>query len=268
MYPILINAYGIVLPAWHLFFALGVMLGYLVLVHLWRTTKPAISRCDLDLLFILCYAGGYFGARAFSIWIEGDERGWWGLLQLGAMTFYGGLLGALPCALIFIWWRRLPLWNVADLAIPALFAALCLGRIGCLLNGCDYGRPVAVAPVASAPWWALVNPVLQDEVVRYPVQIMESFVALCLAVGGVLMQRRQIVSRSAGNVGLGVLFSYASARFLLEYLRGDERGWVIEGLLSPAQTVSLAIILGVVAIVSWRLYVRRRVVAPSAGGDA
>ena len=240
MYPVLIQYKGFVLPAWHLFFVLGVTLGYVTLVHLWRLTMPAVDRHDLDVLFLLCYISGYFGARAFSIVTEGNE-GWSGLWHLGAMAFYGAPLGALPCALAWIWYRRLPWRGILDLALPALMIALSVGRIGCLLNGCDYGLPVKILPDAAPPWWALTDPVLEDELARYPVTILESILALALAGSGFFALKRP-GRRTPGRVGLGLAAGYAMARFLLEYLRGDDRGWIIPDHLSPSQGISLLIL--------------------------
>ena len=266
MYPILINFHGVVIPSWHLLFAVGTLLGYSISVWLWGLTNSKVSRLDFDLLFLCCYCGSYFGARAFSILMEGGES-WSGLWQIGAMAFYGGLLGGLALGGFYVWRRHLPVWDMVDLGMPGLFFALFVGRIGCLLNGCDFGRPVALAPGTPPPFWALVNPVLHDGAARYPTQLMESFIALCLAICGIAIIRQKGRLDGDGRVGLALVTGYAVARFFLEYLRGDTRGWVIEEQISSSQGVSLVILSGVAALLLWRLIMRRRNAAPTTEGD-
>lgn len=77
-------------------------------------------------------------------------------INQGGLIFYGGLiLGATALAL---WARhhRLPLWHAADFAIPGLAIGHALGRIGCFLNGCCYGR--RAKPGAASPILRLANP--------------------------------------------------------------------------------------------------------------
>jgi phosphatidylglycerol:prolipoprotein diacylglycerol transferase len=53
----------------------------------------------------------------------------------------GGLLSAL---LIFIWYTRrnnLPTWSVGDAAAPGVARSQSIGRMGCFMAGCCYGRP-------------------------------------------------------------------------------------------------------------------------------
>ncbi|GMW00138.1 MAG: prolipoprotein diacylglyceryl transferase [Candidatus Hydrogenedentota bacterium] len=58
----------------------------------------------------------------------------------------GGLVfqGAIPFALPFLWWwlrkNKLPFLKTMDIAIPYIPLAHGIGRIGCFLNGCCFGR--------------------------------------------------------------------------------------------------------------------------------
>jgi phosphatidylglycerol:prolipoprotein diacylglycerol transferase len=63
---------------------------------------------------------------------------------------FGGLAGYLGA-----WWfifrkHRTSTWTLADVLAPSIALGLCLGRIGCLLNGCCYGQ-VACADCAVYP---------------------------------------------------------------------------------------------------------------------
>ena len=68
------------------------------------------------------------------------------MIQHGGLVYYGGLVGATLAGMICIRWKRLPLWKTADVLAPSIALGNIFGRIGCLLNGCCYGR------ACSLPW--------------------------------------------------------------------------------------------------------------------
>src|SRR5262249_54705782 len=61
----------------------------------------------------------------------------------GGVIFYGGAIGAVVVFLVY--YRRVlskinvPTWKNLDIAGPSVALGLCIGRVGCLLNGCCYG---------------------------------------------------------------------------------------------------------------------------------
>jgi len=99
--------------------------------------------------------------------------------------------------------------------------------------------------VASA-WWAVTFPSLEDQTPRIPVQLLESATALALsyAASRLLIQKRF----SSGLIGVIALGGYCVARFLLEFLRGDERGWVWHPSLSTSQFISIMTMLLLVPV--------------------
>jgi hypothetical protein len=68
------------------------------------------------------------------------------MIQHGGLVYYGGLIGATIAGIIYIRWKKLPLWKTADVLAPSIALGSVFGRIGCLLNGCCYGR------ACSLPW--------------------------------------------------------------------------------------------------------------------
>src|ERR1700733_7797402 len=68
------------------------------------------------------------------------------MIQHGGLVYYGGLIGATVAGMIYIHWKKLPLWKTADVFAPSIALGSVFGRIGCLLNGCCYGRP------SDLPW--------------------------------------------------------------------------------------------------------------------
>jgi phosphatidylglycerol---prolipoprotein diacylglyceryl transferase len=64
----------------------------------------------------------------------------------GGLTFYGGLLLATPCCILYALYRKVPILLGMDIVAPVVMIGLGFGRIGCFLNGCCYGEQ------CNAPW--------------------------------------------------------------------------------------------------------------------
>jgi phosphatidylglycerol:prolipoprotein diacylglycerol transferase len=145
----------------------------------------------------------------------------------GGLIFYGGFAGAALAVILFARWRHEPVLALGDFAITALPLGHALGRVGCFLNDCCRGR------LADAPGLLTLG------CARYPVQLYES--ALNLAVYAFLFRfyLRHRTPRG-GAVVAAYLCTYPVGRFLLEFLRGDERERL--GMLSVAQYLSLALL--------------------------
>lgn len=148
----------------------------------------------------------------------------------GGLTFYGGLLLAVPGGLWFARRKGMATWRVADIAAPCIMLGLALGRVGCFLNGCCYG-------VATDAWMGIQLPGHAHAV--HPTQLYEAAGALALCV---LLHR----GLRAGSSGPGAIFGwmlvgYGALRFGLELLRADPRGGI--GPLSTSQLLSIPLIL-------------------------
>ncbi len=62
------------------------------------------------------------------------------MIQHGGLVFYGGLIGAILAGMAYLRWKKLPVWKVADIMSPSIALGYVFGRLGCLMNGCCYGR--------------------------------------------------------------------------------------------------------------------------------
>jgi phosphatidylglycerol---prolipoprotein diacylglyceryl transferase len=207
-----------------------------------RTKRDTTYAADLAFWVML---GGILGARLFYVLanpaiFRADP---WAIPRIdqGGLIYYGGFLGGTLAFLIFARVRRANLLDLWDFGITALPLGHAFGRIGCFLNDCCFGRNVS-------PRWSFLAAGLD----RYPVQIYEA--VFNLAVYGFLtwfyLNRRR--GRN-GTVLALYLLTYPIGRFLLEFLRGDERlRW---GALSVAQCISLALLAG--GVLLWLLVSRR-----------
>ncbi len=146
----------------------------------------------------------------------------------GGMVFYVGLLIGTVCVIRYIRWRGMSIGVVLDLFAASLPLGHALARFGCFLAGCCYGAPAS---------WGVTFPVLRDGTPRQPTQLYEA--AACLALFGLFWALRNRPRRYDGRHFVGYLASYAVVRFLLEFLRADDRGGSPFLGLSPSQGVAL-----------------------------
>jgi phosphatidylglycerol:prolipoprotein diacylglycerol transferase len=85
----------------------------------------------------------------------------------GGLIFYGSVLGGVVGYLLAYWFilrkHRISSWKLADIYAPSVALGLCLGRIGCFLNGCCYGNvacpdcPKVSFPLSAMPRFELTS---------------------------------------------------------------------------------------------------------------
>jgi phosphatidylglycerol---prolipoprotein diacylglyceryl transferase len=167
-----------------------------------------------------------------------------GLFSLSTLqspeAYYGGLLLALGSAVWYINKKQIPFWAAADLSVPGIALGQAISSVGCLSSGCCYGK------LSHLPWSiTFTNPDAQvggsAYIPLHPTQIYESAAALCLFV---FLMRRLSKKHVTGQILLEYLGLYALIRFVIEFYRGDDRGFVLHGLLSTSQFIAILTILG------------------------
>lgn len=157
-----------------------------------------------------------------------------------AGVFYGGLIAAVSVGLWYMRRHGLPMWTTADLFAPGIALGHVIGRLGCFLAGCCFGRPT------DLPWAVTFTSPLAAEIVGtplhvplHPTQLYESIAELVILVGLLVFEKRG--RAFPGRTFWGYMVLYAITRFVIEGFRGDERG-VVFGLWSTSQFISLALL--------------------------
>jgi phosphatidylglycerol:prolipoprotein diacylglycerol transferase len=186
-------------------------------------------------------------------YFRGNPRELFSLVRAGGV-FYGGLIGALVVAILLVRRYRLPLWTTADLFAPGIALGHVIGRFGCLLAGCCYGRPTDLPwgvtftdPVAAAN----VGTPLGDPL--HPTQLYDAGAELLILLFLLATERRG--RPFPGRTFWGYMALYGVSRFIVEIYRGDPRG-VIMGL-ATSQFVSV-LIVPISLVMLWRLASRAR----------
>ncbi len=226
----------------------GVLLAAAYLVGLWFAAGRARARgldgnrvTDLGIYIII---SALVGAKLLLVVVEFDHfrrdpAEIWTVVRSGGV-FYGGLLLAVGVAFWHIRRHRLPIWTTCDAFAPGIALGQAVGRLGCLLAGCCYGRPTEL------PWGVtFTNPLAAAnvgtplDVSVHPTQLYESGAALGILGLLLLMERRG--PSFPGRTFWTYLLLYPCARFGIEYFRGDPRGMVLD-VLSTSQFVSLLLV--------------------------
>lgn len=155
---------------------------------------------------------------------------------------FGGLIGGVLTAYLYCRKKNTDFWKTFDLAAPAVALAQCIGRIGCFLAGCCYGRETesVFGVVFHASSYAPTG------VKLFPVQLVSSGLDFLNFVFLFFLWRR--AKLKSGMVGAFYIITYSVGRFFLEFFRGDlERGTV--GVLSTSQFIAIfTLLIGIVML--------------------
>lgn len=148
MYPIFLKLGAITIR----FYGVMIATAFLCAIHLAKSEtkrKGLGSLCMLDFASIAIISG-IVGARLYYVILHIDcfldcpldiIKVW-----EGGLAFHGGILGGFLSGIWFTKRRGIPFWKFADAGAPAIILAQAIGRVGCLLNGCCFGKETAV------PW--------------------------------------------------------------------------------------------------------------------
>lgn len=243
----------------------GIMIALAFLVGVWtagrRGLRDGLAPERISDLAVWILVGALIGARTLHVveyWEEFQGRPLWEIFMIrnGGLVFYGGFIGAAVAAIVFIRWKRLPLFKMADALAPSIALGSAFGRVGCLMTGCCFGRvctlPWAIHfPMGSLAWEEqqrehLIGP--GDATLPvHPTQIYDLLANLLLY--GLLAwgYRRK---KFDGQIFAIWLVGYAVLRSLVEIFRGDY-GEHQFGVFTPAQLVGVAILAAGIALLVW-----------------
>ncbi len=140
-------------------------------------------------------------------------------------------------------WKKLPLWKIADVLAPSIALGSVFGRIGCLLNGCCYGRACDLPWAISFPPG---NPLGSPTYPVHPTEIYDALLNLILYVFLAWLFRRKKFDGQIFATYLHLLRRHALVRRILSRRLSDAAHHHLG--LTPAQLVSVPIFVAGLAL--------------------
>jgi phosphatidylglycerol:prolipoprotein diacylglycerol transferase len=165
---------------------------------------------------------------------------WREIFSLYGTGFQGGLLFGMLAVLAFARYLRVSFWRLADLFAPGLVLGQAIGRVGCFLNGCCYGRPTDSFLGVYLPGWGV------GWAYRYPTQLMHSVANLLILAVLLRVDKHEPFE---GFTFLLYTILYSTQRLLIDFLR--ETGPVVDGVRAT-RVVSVGTILVAGVVLAWK----------------
>lgn len=167
------------------------------------------------------------------------------LLSPTGFTFYGAVIGGLVAAAFLARHYRIRSLTFLDVVASGAALGYGVGRLGCLLAGDgDYGIPT------SLPWgMSFPHGLVPTYVPVHPTPIYEFLAATLISIylwnrGSASVQHRI----PPGRVFADYLMMTGLARFLVEFIRRNPRGWL--GLTNAQQVAAISMLAGLLLLLA------------------
>jgi phosphatidylglycerol---prolipoprotein diacylglyceryl transferase len=218
------------------------------------------------------FAGGLVGAVAgarlldlivnWAYYAGNPARIW--AFEFTGFSLYGGLILGFLVAATITRALRLPIWRLADSAVPALAASIILMRVGCFLNGCCFGKPTAlpwgVTFPPGSPAWAEQAAAGRTGILGFtglvmpvqPTQLYELAAAAVCGALGVWMMRRRFPT---GVPFLAFALTFTLFRLANDFWRAQSATFALPGWFYPGFYVVIMAAVSAVIVVrtkDWR----------------
>ncbi len=235
--PITIHMYGVMI-------AIGLLMALFVTSK--RAKKRGLSEDIVFDLFISSIIGGAIGTRllyyivSLPDIIENPSILW---NFSNGYVVYGGIIGGILAGMILCKMRKVEFFPYFDLVMPSVAMAQGFGRIGCFFAGCCYGRETD--SVFGITYWD--SQLAPNGVRLIPTQLISSAGDFAIFALLLLYARKE---RAKGKVAALYLILYSVGRFLVEFLRNDNRGSV--GSLSTSQFIAIGMLAAGLLLFFWK----------------
>lgn len=253
--PIIAHLGSLTIHWYGLFLSLGALAGYVVFVRLGKRYR--LSGSELELLYFWTIVAGIVGARLYHVlneWSVYAQRP-----SLIPQIWNGGLAihGAMIAGFFVLLWfgirRKISVWLLADIAVPALAIGQAIGRWGNYFNQELFGKPTAL------PWGIPIEPLnrpIQYLSIPYfhPTFFYESLGSLIVFGALLWLHRIQLQRRDRkknntpasrwfriGTITIVYLFLESLIRVGTEFLRVDRVPTVFNLRLPLLVSAALAI---------------------------
>ena len=240
MYPDLFSIGPLTIHTYGFFVAIAFIVALFVAIIIGKGQgiKPQ-QVMDMGLVIILCAVIGsrlMYAAMTFS-YFRNHPIDIFKIWQ-GGLVFSGGLIAVILAMTWYLKRHDLSFWKTGDLWAPSVAIGQCIGRIGCFMAGCCYGRPTDIK-------WGVVfthpnSLAFPLNVPLHPTQLYSSLSGLIIFVVLMILHVRK---KFEGQVFLWFIILHSTARLLIERFRGDDRGLISGTHMSITQLLTTLILI-------------------------
>ena len=242
MFPDLFRIGSLTIHTYGLFLVLGITVGLLIALKFSRgqgiSPQAIMDMGFIIILFALVGSRLAYVLMNISYYQEHplDIIIFW----RGGLVFSGGLIAVLLALGWYLKRNHLSFWKIGDLWAPSAAIGQGIGRLGCFMAGCCYGKPTEM-------YWGVVfthpNSLAPLNIPLHPTQLYGSLSGFIIfGVLYYLHAKKQF----EGQLLLWFLILHSTARLLLERFRGDERGFILGSDMTVTQLFALLILFSAV----------------------
>lgn len=225
--PITIHGYGLMI---------GIGVAVALLVGEYRANKKGLNGDFIYGLSITTVILGFLGAKLLFILTEWKDfiKDPVNFVAGSGFVVFGGIIGGALTIWGYCKWKKMDFWDYVDLMIPSVALAQGFGRIGCFLAGCCYGKETdSILGITFTNSHFAPN-----NVKLFPSQLVMSAGDFLIAAILIFYAKK---NRAKGKTSALYLMIYSVGRFLVEFTRNDDRGFV--GALSTSQFIGIFMFL-------------------------
>jgi len=236
---ILFEVFGIQIKSYGLMIAIGIIVAATLFIN--KGKKKGFNEDSLLNLIIFAIIGGMIGGKGLFIITELKNiiKDPSILLNFGyGFVIYGAIGGGALAMYLYCKKKKWSIIEMLDMTVPGLAVAQGFGRIGCFLAGCCYGAETTLPIGVKFPKGSLAPAGIDV----HPTQIYSSVFDFLL--GFFLLYYSKKERKNGKAIGL-YLIIYSIGRFLVEFLRDDQRGSI--GIFSTSQFIAIfTLVLGII----------------------
>jgi phosphatidylglycerol---prolipoprotein diacylglyceryl transferase len=246
VHPILFQLGPILVPAYGVLSAVGVLLGLAFALHTARLVGLA-PRLIWNLCILVLFAAPV-GSRLLLIvvnWVVFRSHPAW-IFSLAMihhpLVAAAGVFFAALAAWIYTRVSHLPLRATADALAAPLALGLACEQVGALMAGSGVGTPASArwAVVYTSPFAAIWS----GAPLGVPVHPVQAYAATAFLVCALLLLLSIRHRRQAGDTAGLALLLFGTSIYFTEFLRDPEgRGLVLHGALDGPQVAAIACVL-------------------------
>ncbi|MBX3097382.1 MAG: prolipoprotein diacylglyceryl transferase [Fimbriimonadaceae bacterium] len=257
MHPILFKVGTFEARTFGLLMVIAVVAGVILAVR--RAPRFGLNRDQILDMAVWAVIPGIIGARlAYILMNWKDEFAGHPerllTLKFEGLTSFGALILGGVGVFLFAKYRKISVRDLLDTMATPMLLGWGIGRIGCLLNGCCYGRVCESGFCVDFGHYGS----------HQPAQLVETVIMLLGVFALSALEKAQTYRRPGTSFALSLIVFNVS-RFIYEFFRGgtpeEYRAGIVSGRYlswAPITEAQLTSILFIVVVSTWWFWNRRR----------